>query len=323
MKVDDSGALEAYFDGELSQEEAINFEKRLQAEPELRQELELFKRCSTLISQLPKVKVPFDLTKSVLERAASESPSPFALADSPVDLSFLTDSALTSNGGESEQGTVSKESEKGYVDDWQQPTIMQRISRAMLWPTMVIIIAIGMYLSRPKDNSAPIQTKPDESEIAEDAANDKPKELESSVPFLNPPADLNGGPMAETVQNDPNVVLLPANDTVEENVPEVAVQAPDEVQYQIVCSVDKEKFNGDQWRSVLKELGVESDESKAPLEVGVWTLSTTASQRAEALSALKSVPGVTDVQNKAVESVTPPAADISVLTEIKIQLIEK
>ena len=323
MKVDDSGALEAYFDGELSQEEAINFEKRLQAEPELRQELESFKRCSTLISQLPKVKVPFDLTKSVLERAASESPSPFALADSPVDLSFLTDSALTSNDGESEQGTVSKESEKGYVDDWQQPTIMQRISRAMLWPTMVIIIAIGMYLSRPKDNSAPIQTKPDESEIAEDAANDKPKELESSVPFLNPPADLNGGPMAETVQNDSDVVLLPANDTVEENVPEVAVQAPDEVQFQIVCSVDKEKFNEDQWRSVLKELGVESDDSKAPLEVGVWTLSTTASQRAEALSTLKSVPGVVDVQNKAIESVTPPAADISVLTEIRIQPIEK
>lgn len=322
MKVDDSGALEAYFDGELSQEEAINFEKRLQAEPELRLELESFKRCSALISQLPKVKVPFDLTKSVLERAASESPIPFALADSPVDLSFLTDSALTSNDGESEQGSVSKESENGYVDDWQKPTILQRISRAMLWPTMVIIIAIGLYLSNPKDNSAPIQTKPDESEIAKDAANDNPKELETSVPFLNPPADLNGGPL-EAVQEDPNVVLLPANDTVSEDVPEVAVQAPDEVLFQIVCSVDKEKFNGDQWRSVLKELGVETDDSKAPLEVGVWTLSTTASQRAEALSALKSVPGVTDVQNKAVENVTPPAADISVLTEIRIQPIEK
>ena len=323
MKVDDSGALEAYFDGELSQEEAINFEKRLQAEPELRQELESFKRCSALISQLPKVKVPFDLTKSVLERAASESPSPFALADSPVNLSFLTDAALTSSDGESEQGSVSKESENGYVDDWQKPTIMQRISRAMLWPTMVIIIAIGLYLSNPTDNSAPIQTKPDDSEIADDAANNKPKELETSVPFLNPPADLNGGPMEETVQNDPNVVLLPANDTVAEDVPEVAVQAPDEVQYQIVCSVDKEKFNWDQWLSILKELGVETDESKAPLEVGVWTLSTSASQRAEALSALKSVPGVTDVQNKAVESVTPPAADISVLTEIRIQPVEK
>ena len=323
MKVDDSGALEAYFDGELSQEEAINFEKRLQAEPELRQELESFKRCSALISQLPKVKVPFDLTKSVLERAASESPIPFALADSPVDLSFLNDSALTSSVGESEQGSVSKEPENGYVDDWQKPTILQRISRAMLWPTMVIIIAIGLYLSNPKDNSAPIQTKPDESEIAEDATKDSPKELESSVPFLNPPADLNGGPMAETVQDNPNVVLIPANDTVEEDVPEVAVQAPDEVQFQIVCSVDKEKFNGDQWRSVLKELGVETDESKSPLEVGVWTLSTSASQRAEALSALKSVPGVTDVQNKAVETVTPPAADISVLTEIRIQPVEK
>ena len=322
MKVDDSGALEAYFDGELSQEEAINFEKRLQAEPELRQELESFKRCSTLISQLPKVKVPFDLTKSVLERAASEAPSPFALADSPVDLSFLTDSALKSSDGESEQASVSKESENGYVDDWQKPTIMQRISRAMLWPTMVIIIAIGLYLSNPKDNSAPIQTKPDESEIAEDRVNDKPKELETSVPFLNPPADLNGGPM-ETVQEDPNVVLLPANDTVEEDVPETVVQAPDEVQFQIICSVDKDKFNGDQWRSVLKELGVETDDSKAPLEVGVWTLSTTASKRAEALSALKSVPGVADVQNKAVENVTPPAADISVLTEIRIQPVEK
>ena len=43
----------------------------------------------------------------------------------------------------------------------------------------------------------------------------------------------------------------------------------------------------------------------------------------EALSALKSVPGVTDVQNKAVETVTPPAADISVLTEIRIQPVEK
>lgn len=322
MKVDDSGALEAYFDGELSQEEAINFEKRLQAEPELRQELESFKRCSALISQLPKVKVPFDLTKSILERAASESPIPFALADSPVDLSFLTDSALTSNDGESEQGSVSKESENGYVDDWQKPTVMQRISRAMLWPTMVIIIAIGLYLSNPKDNSAPIQTKPDESEIAKDAANDNPKELETSVPFLNPPADLNGGPMAETVQ-DPNVVLLPANDTVEEDVPEVAVQAPDEVQYQIVCSVDKEKFNVDQWRSVLKELGIETDDSKAPLEVGVWTLSTSASQRAEALSALKSVPGVISVQNNAVNSVNLPAADISVLTEIRIQPVEE
>ena len=323
MKVDDSGALEAYFDGELSQEEAINFEKRLQAEPELRQELESFKRCSALISQLPKVKVPFDLTKSVLERAASESPIPFALADSPVDLSFLNDSALTSSDGESEQGSVSKEPENGYVDDWQKPTILQRISRAMLWPTMVIIIAIGLYLSNPKDNSAPIQTKPDESEIADTPSNDNPKELETSVPFLNPPADLNGGPMAETVQDNPNVVLIPANDTVEDDVPEVAVQAPDEAQFQIVCSVDKEKFNGDQWRSVLKELGVETDDSKAPLEVGVWTLSTSASQRAEALSALKSVPGVVSVQNKAVESVTPPSADISVLTEIRIQPVEK
>ena len=129
--------------------------------------------------------------------------------------------------------------------------------------------------------------------------------------------------MAETVPNDPNVVLLPANDTVEEDVPEVTVQAPDEVLFQIVCSVDKENFNGDQWRAVLKELGVETDDSKAPLEVGVWTLSTSASQRAEALSALKSVPGVTDVQNKAVETVTPPAADISVLTEIRIQPVEK
>ena len=128
--------------------------------------------------------------------------------------------------------------------------------------------------------------------------------------------------MAETVQ-DPNVVLLPANDTVEEDVPEVAIQAPDEVQFQIVCSVDKEKFNGDQWLSVLKELGVETDDSKAPLEVGVWTLSTSASQRAEALSALKSVPGVVSVQNNAVETVTPPAADISVLTEIRIQPVEK
>ena len=74
---------------------------------------------------------------------------------------------------------------------------------------------------------------------------------------------------------------------------------------------------------LIKELGVETDDSKAPLEVGVWTLSTTASQRAEALSTLKSVPGVVSVQNKAVETVTPPAADISVLTEIRIQPIEK
>ena len=320
MKVDNLEGLGAYYDGELSPEETTLIENRLQTEPELRQELESFKRVSEMISQLPKFKVPFDLTKSILERAATEAPSPFALTDSPADLDSLTEPDQTSND-ESVQETISKEPKNNYVDDWQPPTFMQRISRAMLWPTMVIIIAIGMYLSRPKDNSAPIQTKPDESEIAEDAANDKPKELESSVPFLNPPADLNGGPMAETVQ-DPNVVLLPANDTVEESVPEVAVQAPDGVQYQIVCSVDKEKFNGDQWRSVLKELGVETDDSKAPLEVGVWTISTSASQRAEALSVLKSVPGVVSVQNNAVNSINLPAADISVLTEIKLQPVE-
>ena len=321
MKGDNLEGLGAYYDGELSPEETTLFENRLQTEPELRQELESFKRVSEMISQLPKFKVPFDLTKSILERAATEAPSPFALTDSPADLNSLTEPDQTSND-ESAQETISKESKNNYVDDWQPPTIMQRISRAMLWPTMVIIIALGMYLSRPKDNSAPIQTTPDESEIAEDAANDKPKELESSVPFLNPPADLNGGPMAETVQ-DPNVVLLPANDTVEEDVPELAAAAPSGVQYQIVCSVDKEKFNGDQWRSVLKELGVETDESKAPLEVGVWTLSTSASQRAEALSVLKSVPGVVSVQNNAVNSINLPASDISVLTEIKLQPVEK
>lgn len=320
MKVEDLEALEAYFDEEMSPEEAIEFEKRLEAEPELRQELESFKRCSAMISHFPKVKVPFDLSQSVLERAATEPPSPFALADSPVDLSFLTDSALESNNGEPAQETVSKESENDYVDDWQQPTIMQRISRAMLWPTLVIIIAIGLYLSNPNDNSAPIQTRPDESEIAEissiDSA-DNQKDLESSIPFINPPADLNGGPIAETVQEDANVVLLPANDTVEEDVPELAVQASDEVQYQIVCSVDASKFNAQQWIAILKELGVETDDSKAPLEVGVWTLSTTASQRAEILSVLKSVPGVVSVQSSATNHANP-AADTSVLTEIRI-----
>ena len=110
---------------------------------------------------------------------------------------------------------------------------------------------------------------------------------------------------------------------LEEDVPELAATAPLGVQYQIVCSVDKEKFSDDQWRSVLKELGVETDNSKAPLEVGVWTLSTSASQRAEALSVLKSVPGVVSVQNNAVNSINLPAADISVLTEIKLQPVEK
>lgn len=319
MKVEDLEALEAYFDDEMSPEEAIEFEKRLQAEPELRQELESFKRCSALISHFPKVKVPFDLSKSVLERAATEPPSPFALADSPVDLSFLTDSVIESNNGEPAQ-TVSKESENNYVDDWQQPTIMQRISRAMLWPTLAIIIAIGMYLSHPKDNSAPIHTKPDESEIAEissiDSA-DNPKALESSIPFINPPADLNGGPLAETVQDDPDVVLLPANDTVEEDVPELAVQASNEVQFQIICSIDAQKFNSKQWIAVLKELGVETDESKEPLGAGSWKLSTTASQRVELLSVLKTVPGVVSVQSSATNQANP-STDNSVLTEIRI-----
>ncbi|MBR0237509.1 MAG: hypothetical protein IJQ39_05425 [Thermoguttaceae bacterium] len=318
MKVEDLEALEAYFDKEMSPEEAIEFEKRLEAEPELRQELESFKRCSALISHFPKIKVPFDLSKSVLERAATESPSPFALADSPVDLGFLSaDSVLESTDGEPAQESVSKESENNYVDDWQQPTIMQRISRAMLWPTLVIIIAIGMYLSNPKDNSAPIQTKPDESEIADTSSNDNPKGLETSVPFLNPPADPNGSPMMEAVEEDPGVVLLPANDTVEEDVP-VSVQASNEVQFQIACSVDAQKFNAQQWIAVLKELGVETDGSKAPLEVGSWTLSTTASQRAEILSVLNSVPGVVSVQSSAANQANW-SADNSALTEIRLQ----
>lgn len=317
MKVEDLEALEAYFDKEMSPEEAIEFEKRLEAEPELRQELESFKRCSALISHFPKVKVPFDLSKSVLERAATESPSPFALADSPVDLGFLSDSVLESTDGEPAQESVSKESENNYVDEWQQPTIMQRISRAMLWPMLVIIIAIGMYLSNPKDNSAPIQTKPDESEIADTPSNDIPKGLESSVPFLNPPADPNGGPMMEAVEEDPGVVLLPANDTVEEDVP-ASVEASNEVQFQISCSVDAQKFNAQQWIAVLKELGVETDESKAPLEVGSWTLSTTASQRAEILSVLNSVPGVVSVQSSAANQANW-SSDNSALTEIRLQ----
>lgn len=310
MKVDDSGALEAYFDGELSQEEAINFEKRLQAEPELRQELESFKRCSALISQLPKVKVPFDLTKSVLERAESESPSPFALADSPVDLSFLTDSATTSNDGESEQESVSKESENGYVDDWQKPTIFQRIFRAMLWPTMVIIIAIGLYLSNSKDNSAPIQTNPDESEMADTPSNDNPQ-LDSSIPF-NPPADLNGASVENTAQVETDANAISDDAASKTNI-----------LYRIECRIDASVFNAEKWISTLKELGVEIEDSEAPLEVGVWKLFTAASQRAEALSVLKSVPGVISAETSSEVSTSPTSKEDSVLTEIRLLPVEK
>ena len=315
MKVDNPEGLGAYYDGELSPEETACFEKQLQTEPELRQELESYKRVSELISQLPKFKVPFDLTKSVLERAKTEAPSPFALTDSPADWSFLNDSDQTSNG-ESAQEAISKESENNYVDDWQPPTIRQRISRAMLWPTMVIIIALGLYLSKPKENvNTNINTNPDESEIADFSANesaDAAKPLESSIPFVNPPADLNGGPVVNAVQDELDATALSD-----------AAAPKTDVLYRIECRIDASVFNAEKWISTLKELGVEIEESEAPLEVGVWKLFTAASQRAEALSVLKSVPGVISAETSANAATTPTSKEESVLTEIRLLPIEK
>lgn len=337
MKVDNIEALEAYFDGEMSPEEANIFEKRLQAEPDLREELESFKRCSTALSQFPKVKVPFDLTDSILERAATAPPLPFAFADSSDEASRLTESVMTSsNFDESAQPVISRESDKGYVDDWQPPTIMQRISRAMLWPTMVLIIALGLYLSKPNDTSVPIKTNPDESEISQVEQNNVSNENlpDASAPFFNPPADVEGRPMEEVaiqesvqgaaVSEPADITVLQANDVPSNEVDSFITAAPDEVQFEISCRIDLTAFKADQWNSTLKELGVSVDETKAPLEVGSWTFSTTASQRAEALAMLNSVPGVVFVQVTPTNAKRSDAAEEgvsqnAVLTKILIQ----
>ena len=201
---------------------------------------------------------------------------------------------------------------------------------------MVLIIALGLYLSKPNDTSVPIKTNPDESEISQVEQNNVSNENlpDASEPFFNPPADVEGRPMEEVaiqesvqgaaVSEPADVTVLQANDVPSNDVDSFITAAPDEVQFEISCRIDLTAFKADQWNSTLKELGVTVDEAKSPLEVGSWTFSTTASQRAEALAMLNSVPGVVFVQVTPTNAKRSDAAEEgvsqnAVLTKILIQ----
>lgn len=198
MKEEQLNNLEAYFDGELSPEEAACMDSQLQAQPELRQTLDTFKRVSACLAQLPKAKVPFDLSSRVLAQAGQVSASPFALADSSADLTFLSESVLTPGvGGESASFSAQKEDEARSNDDWQAPTWRQRISRAMLWPVLALIIALGFYVSNLQDSAqqVAITTEPTEIDISEfqnenssNISDDSTSEdlFSDKIPFIQP-----------------------------------------------------------------------------------------------------------------------------------------
>ncbi len=217
--------LEAYFDGELSPEEAACMETQLQAQPELQKQLEQFKFVSEQLAQLPKARVSFDLTASILDKAKHGVASPFALADSPLDFDFLNESVIASNaGGESASQIAQKEIESSPA--WEKPSIGQRITRAMLWPVLVLFIAIGLYLNHQPENktSVAIHTTPSDEDV-NPTDTDTSSLFSNQVPFIDP----NGQnsvpvPSQDDSNSDANTPMLLAadelnNSPVEANAP--------------------------------------------------------------------------------------------------------
>ena len=155
--------LGAYYDGELSDHEQEEMQRLVASNPEYQQTLQQFKLVSDGINRLPKYRVPdgINLTDKILAAAGSRGNAAMGRKWSLDSALFpVEDEESEPISGEaartlrSDATGVSSESSDTYFPS--ETSWRARISRALLWPTMVLGLALGFWFCNNPQTSTPV-----------------------------------------------------------------------------------------------------------------------------------------------------------------------